>query len=144
VLQFFCTCNSWQTSCYFQCRLSCTFTLVYGPPIFFRKGPRLLLWTGSRAARVKITVYGTYDRLNWKIIHIIEFCHKNATLLYYVNCLNNRKCYPDKNLKRKSLSLPLFSLWKSRCTFLSAKVTLYFQVDRSRGFILTKDNCIIV
>jgi hypothetical protein len=40
----------------------------------------------------------------------------------------------DKNLKHNSISL-------SHC---SVKVTLYVQVDGSRGFILTKDNCIIV
>jgi hypothetical protein len=70
-----------------------------------------------RAARVKITVYGTPIRLNWKIMHIREFYYKNATLLYYANCLNMRKYYLDENLKHKSICL-------SRC---SVKVTLYSQ-----------------
>jgi CO dehydrogenase/acetyl-CoA synthase epsilon subunit len=64
----------------------------------------------------------------------MEFYFKNATLLYYVNCLIKRKYYLNKNLKtQKHFSLSL----------LSVKVTLYFQVDASHGFMLTKDNCII-
>jgi hypothetical protein len=39
----------------------------------------------------------------------------------------------------KILNTKHFSL-----SLLSVKVTLYFQVDGSRGFILTKDNCISV
>jgi hypothetical protein len=63
------------------------------------------------------------------MIHIMEFYYKNAILLYYVNCLNKRKYYVDKNLKHENISL---------------KVMLYFQVDGSRGFIVTKDKCIII
>jgi hypothetical protein len=66
------------------------------------------------------------------------FFYKNATLSYYANCLNKRKYYLDKNLKHKSTSLSL------SLSLLSVKVTLYSQVDALCGFILAKDNCIIV
>jgi hypothetical protein len=88
----------------------------HGCPTFFRKGAPRLLWTGSRAPCVKITVYGTPVRLNWKIVHIMEFYYQNATLLYYGNSLNKRKYYLDKNLKHKNISLSRCSLSMSRCT----------------------------
>jgi hypothetical protein len=66
----------------------CTgYAVKHGSPTFFLKGPQLLLWTGSRAARVKITVYGTPNRLNLKIVNIMESSYKNATLFYYVTAL---------------------------------------------------------
>jgi hypothetical protein len=46
----------------------------------------------------------------------MEFYYKNATLLYYVNYVNKRKYYPDKNLEHKSISLSRCSLSMSRCT----------------------------
>jgi hypothetical protein len=39
----------------------------------------------------------------------MELYYKNATLLYYVNYLNKRKYYLDKNLKHKSISLSRYS-----------------------------------
>jgi hypothetical protein len=96
----------------------CNFHSRPGVSNLFGKGPQLLLWTRSRAAHVKITVYGTPDRLNRNIIRIMEFCYKNATLLCYVTCLNKRKHCLDKNLKHKSISLSLSrcSLSRPRCT----------------------------
>jgi hypothetical protein len=96
----------WSTwGCIQDRKLLCRDISEQGSPTTFRKGPQLFLWTGSRAARVKITVCGTPNRLNWVIIHSMEFYYKNATLLYYANCLNKRKYYLDKNLKHKSISL---------------------------------------
>jgi hypothetical protein len=46
----------------------------------------------------------------------MEFYYKNATLLYYANCLNKRKYYLDKNFKHRSISLSRCSLSRSRCT----------------------------
>jgi hypothetical protein len=106
--------NTW--GCIQDRQLLCRDMSEHGSPATFRKGPQPFLWTGAWAARVKITVCDTPNRLNWKIIHIMEFYYKNATLLHYVTCLNKRKYYLDKNLRHKSISLSCCSLSRSRCT----------------------------
>jgi hypothetical protein len=42
--------------------------LDQGLQIFFDKVPKPLLWAGSRAARVNITISGTYNRLNCSVM----------------------------------------------------------------------------
>lgn len=39
--------------------------------IYFRKGPRPLLWADSRAARVKITINGIPNHQNYCAIYVI-------------------------------------------------------------------------
>jgi hypothetical protein len=60
----------------------------------------------------------------------MEFYYKNVPLLYYANYFNKNIILLEISIQ-KHFPLPLFSF----------KVTLYFQVYGSRGFILTKDNC---
>jgi hypothetical protein len=45
-------------------------TVSQGRPTFSGKGPHPL-WAGSRAARVKITISGVPDRLNYCVIVIV-------------------------------------------------------------------------
>jgi hypothetical protein len=48
-----------------------TLRLGQGRPTFSGKGPQELLWAHSRAGRVKTTVSGIPNRLNYCIIFII-------------------------------------------------------------------------
>jgi hypothetical protein len=49
----------------------------------------------------------------------MEFYYQSATLLYYINCCNNRKYYLDKYLKHKSISLSLSRCCLSTSRFMS-------------------------
>ena len=44
------------------------------------RGPGPLLWAGSRAARLKITVSGTPNCLSLNVIHRIYLCYENVIL----------------------------------------------------------------
>jgi hypothetical protein len=63
----------------------------------------------------------------------MEFYYKNATLLYYA-ALTRVNIKWIKIVNTKAFA-SLVALSRSRCTS---------KVDGSRGFILTKDNCVVV
>jgi hypothetical protein len=64
----------------------------------------------------------------------MEFYYKNATLLYYANCLNKRKYYLDKNLKHESISL-------SRCSGCPASTHAMRTVQFPVHIVATQLSC---